>query len=108
MCNGFTPTLIILMSLNNYHNLTFLYILGAIALVFILLISSSGGGSSDYTISVTVLSVLNINNLFYLNTIMPIQEINESLIAKSNNVLGHLLASQITERYNNKSNKIEK
>lgn len=103
MCNGFTPTLIILMSLNNYNNLTFLYVLLSVLLIFFLVISSSGAGSADYTITITTLGILNISNLFYLSTIMPIQEINETLIAKPNNVYGHILASQITEKVNIKT-----
>ena len=100
MCNGFTPTLIILMSLNNYGSLTFLYVVLTIFLVFFLMTSSSGSGSADYTITVTSLGILNISNLFYLSTIMPIQEINEFFIAKINNVYGHILASQITNKLN--------
>ncbi len=102
MCNGFTPTLIILMSLNNYGNLSFLFVLATILLVFILVISSSGSGSADYTITITSLSILNINNLFYLNLIIPVQEINEAFVSKTNNVYGHIFASLLTEKVNSK------
>ncbi|BDU67365.1 MAG: hypothetical protein TYPL_0180 [Candidatus Tyloplasma litorale] len=105
MCNGFTPMLIILFSLMNYEQLTFTSVLITISLVMIFAISTSGQGSADYTIIMTALGIMGLPNAFYTSILLPIQEINESIIAKPNNSLGHIVATQLTEKVHEKLKK---
>lgn len=108
MCNGFTPLLIVLFSLANFGELTFINIFIATLMVFVLSVSTSGSGSADYTISLTTLGVLSIPNTMYMAIIMPVQEINEATIAKPTNTLGHILAAQITDYVHKKTDHSEK
>lgn len=107
MCNGFTPMLVIALSLANdpgdMLTIQNIFIVGL--LIFGFSISSSGSGSADHTIILTILNIFSISPGLYLTVIMPMQEINESTIAKPINSLGHIAATQITEIYH-KKNKI--
>lgn len=97
MCNGFTPMLIVMLSLANYGMFNFWPIFTAIFIIMALSISTSGSGSADYTIILATLGALGVSSSFYMNAIMPIHEFNERTIIKPNNVLGHIAATQITE-----------
>ena len=72
-----------------------------------LAISTSGTGSADYTIVLSTIGVLGISEGFYATVVMPIQEMNERTITKPNNTLGHLVATQLTERVHSLSEKCE-
>lgn len=105
MCNGFSPMLIVSLSLSNYGVMNVETIFMAIGMIMILSISTSGVGSADYTIILSTLGMFGISSAFYMTVVIPIQEINERTIARPNNTLGHMVATQITESvHQNKKN----
>ena len=99
MCNGFSPMLIVLFSLANYGSLSLISVFIAIVIIMMLTVSSSGSGSADYTIILATLGTLGISSYFYTSIILPIQEINEVTIVKPVNTLGHLFATQLTNKF---------
>ncbi len=108
MCNGFTPMLIILFSIfwSNGGVINWEHIIIAFFVILCLTFSISGAGSADYTIIIATLGTLGISTLFYTTIIMPVQELNEITLAKPTNTLGHLVASQVTNKiYEKQDNK---
>lgn len=105
MCNGFSPMLIVLFSIANANggSIDWVKVIFAVVLVTSFAISTSGQGSADYVITTSVLGILNISTYLYLGVLMPVQEINEKTIRTPNNTLGHIAATQITDKVHRRS-----
>ncbi len=115
MCNGFTPMLMSIMIFGGAGTLTLTNIFIAAGIIFLLSISTSGAGSSDYWITATTMKIMGpsvvTNEIFdalYLNIILVAQELNEMTIAKPINGLGHISATLTTEKYHQHISKCDK
>ncbi len=107
MCNGFSPMLVLILSIMNKHqgNINPGELFAALGLILVLAITTSGTGSQDYFIILTVIASINVGNWFYLSIVMPVQEINERIIVRPNNSLGHIAATLTTEKFHQKHKK---
>ncbi len=106
MCNGFAPMLIIEFTLAWAGALSVSSILIMALIVLSLAIVTSGSGSADLFIITTALGFgifdRATTELFFA-VLMPGQEFNEKVISKTNNTLGHMAATQVTEKWHRKT-----
>ncbi len=112
MCNGYAPMIVMMFILASAGMFAIGNVLLVALLIFSLSISTSGAGSADYFIITTSLNVFGLGSgtlgtQFYLSVIMPAQEINERTITRPNNTLGHMAATQLTEKHHKKMNECD-